>query len=49
VLPLIISRYVEPAAFTSNPAVTFVVCEDLTAVLQAPGDPVTLQNSPQVL
>ena len=25
--------------FTSNPAVTFVVCEDLTALLQAPGDP----------
>jgi hypothetical protein len=38
-LPLMITRYVEPAAFTSNPAITFVVCEDLTAVLQAPGDP----------
>ena len=38
VLPLMITRRVEPAAFTSNPAVTFVVCEDLTAILQAPGD-----------
>jgi hypothetical protein len=34
VLPLMITRRVEPAAFTSNPAVTFVVCEDLTATLQ---------------
>ena len=39
VLPLMITRHVEPAAFTSNPVVTFVVCEDLTAVLQAPGNP----------
>ncbi len=39
VLPLMITRRVEPAAFTSNSTVTFVVCEDLTAVLQAPGDP----------
>jgi hypothetical protein len=39
VLPLLITRRVEPAAFTTNPAVTFVVCEDLTAVLQDPGDP----------
>lgn len=39
VLPLMITRRVEPAAFTSNPAVTFVVCDDLTAVLQAPADP----------
>jgi hypothetical protein len=39
VLPLIITRRVEPAAFTSDPGVTFVACEDLTAVLQAPGDP----------
>lgn len=39
VLPLMITRHVEPAAFTTNPAVTFVVCDDLTAVLQAPGDP----------
>ena len=39
VLPLMITRRVAPTAFTSNPAVTFVVCEDLSAVLQAPGDP----------
>jgi hypothetical protein len=34
-----ITRRVEPAAFTSNPAVTFVVSEDLPATLRAPGDP----------
>jgi hypothetical protein len=34
-----ITRRVEPAAFTGNPAVTFVVCEDLTSVLQTAGDP----------
>ena len=34
-----ITRRVEPTAFTSNPAVTFVDCEDLNAVLQAPADP----------
>jgi hypothetical protein len=39
VLPVMITRRVEPAAFTTNPAVTFVVCEDLIAVLRAPGDP----------
>jgi hypothetical protein len=39
VLPLMITRRVEPAAFTSNPAITFVVSEDLLATLQAPGDP----------
>ena len=39
VLPLMITRRVEPTAFTSNPAVTFVVCEDLAAVLQTLGDP----------
>ena len=39
VLPLMITRRVEPTAFISNPAVTFVVCQDLTAVLQASSDP----------
>jgi hypothetical protein len=34
-----ITRRVEPAAFTSNPAITFVVGEDLLATLQAPRDP----------
>jgi hypothetical protein len=39
VLPVMITRRVEPAAFTSSPAVPFVVCEDLPATLQAPGEP----------
>jgi hypothetical protein len=39
VLPLMITRRVEPAAFTGNPAVAFVVSEDLPATLQTPGDP----------
>jgi hypothetical protein len=35
VLPLMITRFIEPAAFTRNPAVTFVTAEDLAAILQA--------------
>lgn len=35
VLPLMITRFIEPAAFAPNPAVTFVTAEDLAAILQA--------------
>jgi hypothetical protein len=33
VLPLMITRFVEPAAFTPQPAVTFVMVEDLASVI----------------
>lgn len=39
ILPLIITRRVEPAAFTSDPAVTYVVLEDLAALLQDDHEP----------
>lgn len=39
VLPLMITRHVEPAAFTSDPAVTYVVAEDLAALIQADHEP----------
>lgn len=39
VLPLMITRQVEPAAFASNPQVTFVTAEHLAAVLQADTQP----------
>lgn len=35
VLPLMITRNVEPAAFTTNPVVTFVTTEDLASILQS--------------
>ncbi len=35
VLPLMVTRTVEPAAFTPNPSLTYVTCEDFAAVLQA--------------
>ena len=39
ILPLIITRRVEPAAFTSDPVVTYVVLEDLAALLQDDREP----------
>jgi hypothetical protein len=39
VLLLMVTRYVEPAAFTSDPAVPFEVLEDLAALLQAASIP----------
>jgi len=34
-----ITRHVEPAAFTSSPAVPFVLLEDLAALIQSQSDP----------
>lgn len=39
VIPLLITRTVEPAAFLENPQVAFTVIEDLSAVLQSPDEP----------
>jgi hypothetical protein len=46
VLPLMITRSVEPAAFVKNPAIAFVTSEDLIAVLQADTSPVTGHAGP---
>jgi hypothetical protein len=40
VLPLMITRFVEPAAFTQNPTVTFVTVEDLPSVLKSDAPPI---------
>jgi hypothetical protein len=45
-LPLMITRHVEPATFTSNLAVPFVVLEDLATVLQADSEPAAGQVWP---
>jgi hypothetical protein len=39
VLPLMITRFIEPAAFARNPPVTFVTAEDLATILQADAQP----------
>ncbi len=39
VIPLMVTRAVEPAAFLDNPQVAFTVLEDLQAVLQAVREP----------
>jgi hypothetical protein len=38
-LPLMVIRHVEHAAFTGDPAVPFVVLEDMATVLQADSEP----------
>jgi hypothetical protein len=40
VVPLMITRRVEPAAFLETPRIAFTVLEDLPAVLRIPSDPI---------